>query len=76
MERNFFRRVEVAFPIQREAHRERILRDLDFCLSDTCQAWRLLPDGSYERIPRSPQRPVSAQVELLAKYAAGAVVSP
>ncbi len=31
MERNFFRRVEVAFPIQRDTHRERILRDLDSC---------------------------------------------
>jgi polyphosphate kinase len=76
MERNFFRRVEVAFPIQREAHRQRILRDLDFCLSDTCQSWRLLPDGKYERIQRAADRAVSAQVELLAKYAAGAVVSP
>jgi polyphosphate kinase len=76
MERNFFRRVEVAFPIQREAHRQRILRDLEFCLSDTCQSWRLLPDGKYERIQRAAERPVSAQVELLAKYAAGAVVSP
>jgi hypothetical protein len=52
------------------------LRDLDFCLSDTCQSWRLLPDGKYERIQRAAERPVSAQVELLAKYAAGAVVSP
>jgi polyphosphate kinase len=66
----------VAFPIQREAHRERILRDLDFCLRDTCQSWELLPDGRYERIQRDAVRPVSAQVELLAKYAAGAVVSP
>jgi polyphosphate kinase len=75
MERNFFRRVEVAFPIQRAAHRDRILRDLDFCLQDTCQAWELRADGSYERIQRA-ERPVSAQVELLAKYSAGAVVLP
>ncbi len=75
MERNFFRRVEVAFPIQREAHRERILRDLEFCLNDTCQAWQLRADGTYERIQRA-ERPVSAQVELLAKYSAGAAVSP
>src|ERR1700761_4093718 len=50
MERNFFRRVEVSFPIDRDTHRERILRDLNYCLSDTCQAWKLLPDGRYERI--------------------------
>jgi len=72
MERNFFRRVEVAFPIERPAHRERIVRDLDICLRDDCQAWQLLPDGSYERVRRGAERPFSAQAELLAAYAAGA----
>ena len=72
MERNFFRRVEIAFPIQRESHRQRILRDLDFCLRDNTQAWELLPDGSYRRIERNPdERPVNTQAELLAAYAAG-----
>jgi polyphosphate kinase len=76
MERNFFRRVEVAFPIERAVHRERILRDLKYCLSDTCQAWILLPDGRYERIPRAANRPVNAQIELLSRYAAGAPTAP
>jgi len=76
MERNFFRRVEVAFPIERDVHRERILRDLHYCLSDTCQAWELLPDGRYERIARAASRPVSSQLELLGKYAAGAPTAP
>jgi polyphosphate kinase len=72
MERNFFRRVEIAFPIQRDTHRERILRDLDVCLRDNTQAWELQPDGSYERVERRPkERPVSAQTELLSIYAAG-----
>ena len=72
MERNFFRRVEVAFPIQRETHRERILRDLDLCLRDNMQAWELQSDGSYRRVARPPdQRPVSTQTELLSIYAAG-----
>jgi polyphosphate kinase len=71
MERNFFRRVEVAFPVRQQNHRERILRDLDLCLSDNCQAWALLPDGSYERIERGSAQPVSVQAELLATYAAG-----
>ncbi len=75
MERNFFRRVEVAFPVRRQNHRERILRDLDLCLSDNCQAWRLLPDGSYERIERGSAKPVSVQAELLATYAAGPPVA-
>ncbi len=71
MERNFFRRVEVAFPIRHAAQRERILRDLELCMSDNCQAWRLLPDGSYERIERGNAKPINAQAELLAIYAAG-----
>ena len=76
MERNFFRRVEVAFPIEREVHRERMLRDLNSCLNDTCQAWLLRPDGRYERVARAEQRPVNAQMELLARYAAGAPTAP
>jgi polyphosphate kinase len=72
MERNFFRRVEIAFPIQRDTHRERILRDLDLCLRDNTQAWELQSDGSYKRVERRPQeRPVIAQNELLSIYAAG-----
>jgi polyphosphate kinase len=73
MERNFFRRVEIAFPIQRDTHRERILRDLDLCLRDNTLAWELQSDGSYKRVERRRQeRLVSTQNELLAIYAVGA----
>jgi polyphosphate kinase len=76
MERNFFRRVEVAFPIRRQAHRERILRDLGCYLSDNCQAWKLQPDGCFERIKRGAgERAVNAQAELLTAYAAGAAAA-
>jgi polyphosphate kinase len=71
MERNFFRRVEVAFPIRHKAQEERILRDLDVCLSDNTQAWMLRPDGTYERIKRGEAKAVNAQMELLSAYAAG-----
>ena len=71
MERNFFRRVEVAFPIRRAEHRARILRDLEVCLQDNCQAWLLQPDAHYERLKRGNERAVNAQAELLAAYAAG-----
>ncbi|MGQ0834552.1 MAG: polyphosphate kinase 1 [Gammaproteobacteria bacterium] len=72
MERNFFRRVEVAFPIKREAHRERILHDLDAYLRDDTQAWTLRRDGTYSRETPGGSPPVSAQNELLERYAAGA----
>jgi polyphosphate kinase len=72
MERNFFRRVEVAFPIRRKEHRERILRDLGLYLKDNCQAWKLEPDGRYERIKQhGKEKAVNAQAELLSAYAAG-----
>jgi polyphosphate kinase len=71
MERNFFRRVEVAFPIRRPRHTERLLRDLNFCLSDNCQSWILKPDGRYQRSKPGNERACSAQLELLAVYAAG-----
>jgi polyphosphate kinase len=75
MERNFFRRVEVAFPIRRNSHRRRILEDLELALSDDAQAWQLLPDGSYERLSPGGRRAVSSQTELLARYAAGPAFS-
>jgi len=72
MERNFFRRVEVAFPIQRDTHRQRILRDLNLCMQDNVQAWELQSDGSYKRVVRKPEeKPVVAQSEMLAYYAPG-----
>jgi polyphosphate kinase len=70
MERNFFRRVEVAFPVERRKHRERILRDLDTYLADNCQAWELRADGSYARVTANGAEPLSAQQRLLQEHAA------
>jgi polyphosphate kinase len=75
MERNFFRRVEVAFPIQRDSHRQRILEDLTRYLDDNSQSWTLLADGRYVRLSPGRERPRSAQAELLANYAAGSLLS-
>jgi polyphosphate kinase len=76
MERNFFRRVEVAFPIERVSHRQRIFDDLTRYLEDNSQAWQLLPDGRYERLSPGDERPRNAQAELLASYAAGPGFTP
>ena len=43
MERNFFRRIEVCFPIERKQHRDRIVEDLETYLADNAQAWVLRP---------------------------------
>lgn len=77
MERNFFRRVEIAFPVRRPSHRERILRELGIYLTDDTQAWTLKSSGAYERAPhRSGQTPTCAQNELIALYATGAAPIP
>jgi len=67
MDRNFFRRVEVCFPVQDQELKARIISDLDTCLSDNCQAWELGADGDYRRIVPEPGNgdPVSAQLSLL-----------
>jgi polyphosphate kinase len=49
MERNFFRRVEVAFPILDRKHKDRIITELNGYLEDTAQTWLLQGDGSYQR---------------------------
>jgi polyphosphate kinase len=74
MERNFFRRVEVAFPILRDAHRERILHDLETYLADNTQSWQLGNDGVYTRVTND-STPLNAQNELLARYAAGSTIT-
>ncbi len=68
MERNFFRRVEVAFPVLRPSHRARILRDLETYLWDNTQAWLLDREGAYRRCTPGNEPVVVAQQELLDTY--------
>jgi polyphosphate kinase len=68
MERNFFRRIEVCFPIERKQHRDRIVEDLESYVADNEQAWILKPDGSYERATTADAQPVNAQRVLLQRY--------
>jgi polyphosphate kinase len=70
MERNFFRRIEVAFPIAEKAHRERVINELELYLADNEQAWILSADGTYSR-PSQRSGGVSAQRSLLRRYAEG-----
>jgi polyphosphate kinase len=73
MERNFFRRVEIAFPVREQTHRERILRDLNYYLADNVQAWTLGRDGAYTHCQRGEEPVRDAQNSLLGRYAAGSV---
>lgn len=71
MERNFFRRIEVCFPILRKQHRDQILEDLELYLSDNMQAWELRADGSYERLTPADAHPCNAQTALMRRYSEG-----
>jgi polyphosphate kinase len=84
MPRNFVRRVEIMFPIEEPALRDRLLHEiLGTMLKDTDKAWRLLPDGHYERLNlaadpacRSQQHFIAtARERALAAEATGAPVS-
>jgi polyphosphate kinase len=67
MDRNFFRRIELCFPVLDPALKRRVLREgLQPYLDDNCQAWVMNADGGYERLkPRKGGRRRSAQEELL-----------
>jgi polyphosphate kinase len=68
-ERNFFRRVEVCFPILEAALRARVIDELLLYLADNQQAWELQTDGSYRRVEAGDAPALSAQQTLLERLA-------
>jgi polyphosphate kinase len=66
MDRNFFRRIELCFPVLDPALKRRVIREgLQPYLDDNCQAWIMHADGAYERLTPRRGRRRSAQEELL-----------
>jgi polyphosphate kinase len=66
MERNFFKRVEVAFPIEHKKLHERVVREaLNAYLRDNTQAWELNADGNYRLLAPGAAEPCSAQASLV-----------
>mgnify|MGYP001128714225 CR=1 FL=1 len=67
MERNFFRRIEVAFPVLDPKLKRRVMKEgLRSYLADNCQAWDMDADGNY-RIKPSRRVRTCAQDLLLAE---------
>jgi polyphosphate kinase len=66
MDRNLFRRIEIAFPIEGEELKDRVTDDLKLYLQDDMQAWVLDTDGHYSRAVVDGQ--VSAQLRLMNLY--------
>src|SRR5213082_3340431 len=58
MPRNFFRRVEIAFPVEQPALRDRIIDEvLPKFVHDRVKARELQPDGSYRRLKPEGKEP-------------------
>jgi polyphosphate kinase len=62
MYRNFFRRVEVCFPVLDPVLKKRVIHEgLKTYLEDDCQAWDMDPEGHYK--PRVPRRAKAVGVQ-------------
>jgi len=66
MDRNFFRRIELCFPVLDAKLKRRVIREgLKPYLEDNAQAWDMQADGSFRRAKRAGGKPRCAQVALL-----------
>ena len=67
MERNFFKRIELAFPILDSRLKRRVITEgLKFYLADNQQGWEMNSHGVYQRRRSSRNKPHNAQGELMA----------
>ena len=71
MQRNFFRRIEVCFPVLDAKLKKRVIKEgLEPYLKDNCQAWEMDAEGNYRRkYLRSGSKSVCAQAQLLQELA-------
>ncbi len=66
MDRNFFRRIELAFPVLDKKLADRIMKEgIQPYLDDNAQAWLMQPDGGFKRRKRGRGKAQCAQVALL-----------
>ncbi|MFA7665007.1 MAG: polyphosphate kinase 1 [Burkholderiaceae bacterium] len=72
MDRNLFRRVEVAFPVRDRKLRDRVINEaIEVHLRDNVNAWVMDADGGYtQRRPRRGSQVRQAQRQLLERLAA------
>ena len=73
MERNFFRRIEICFPLLEPKLKRRVLKEgLKPYLADNAQAWQMDGGGDY-RVKSSRRSRICAQELLLADMCVGAI---
>jgi polyphosphate kinase len=72
MERNFFRRIELAFPVLDPKLKKRVITEgLKFYLADNQQAWDMNSQGVYQRRRSARAKQHSAQSELMVTLGGG-----
>jgi polyphosphate kinase len=64
MQRNFDRRVEIAFPVIDPQLQGKLKRILEMQLGDTVKGWWMQPDGTYVRRRDEGVSPVRSQERL------------
>jgi len=73
MDRNFFRRIELAFPVLDPALKQRVIREgVQAYLDDVSQAWSMNSEGAYEAPAPRRGKPRLVQEELLRTLAPAA----
>jgi len=66
MERNFFRRIELAFPVLDKKLKRRVIAEgLKIYLVDNVQSWEMDANGQYHHRRASRSKPRCAQTELI-----------
>jgi polyphosphate kinase len=66
MDRNLYRRVEVAFPVEDSVIKERVIQEgLKMLLKDNQSAWVMNSEGKYRRLKTRSKTPFIAQIEIL-----------
>ena len=64
MPRNLERRVEIMFPVEKPALREKLIHILSMQLKDTVKAHVLLPNGRYQKVDKRGKEIINAQQEF------------
>lgn len=74
MDRNFFRRVEICFPVTSHPVYDRVARELALYLADNSSAWLLGESGRYTQVRPARDEPVvSVQKRLMKGAGSGAL---
>jgi polyphosphate kinase len=77
MDRNFFRRIEVCFPVLDPKLKKRVIDEsLKTCLADNVQAWEMDGSGQYRRKLPNRTKPLASQTALLELLAANPGTGP